>query len=174
MLPYLKRDNFIDYLQRWLWDNPYEWWDWTDLRNFRAIEDWCLGSLQYPLNVKPFERIGDYMSYTNNWTFANVRMTKADLPRLREFMQNYDDDPVAAILDVLGSGYKVSISWLDEQQSFVVTLTGTERSKHNQQTSMTTWSDDLQEAFAMAAFKHFVLCEAQEWQDYENASQNWG
>ncbi len=108
------------------------------------------------------------------WEFATIRLTEADKVPLQEYVHTHDNDPENILQELLSAGFKVSISFVDDQSAFVVTISGSERSKRNQGWSLSSWSDDFWEAVSMAGYKHFVLCDGKDWADLDKGKSSWG
>ncbi len=106
-------------------------------------------------------------------TFVNIQLTAEDRPRLESFDKQYGNDTTKHLMDLTGSGYKISMRWVEEKQSFCVTLIGHKSMKRNQNFSMSSFSDDLHEAIVMANYKDAMICDGGEWDKHAQDS-NWG
>jgi hypothetical protein len=108
------------------------------------------------------------------WNFATIRLVETDRVPLQEYLKENDNDPENVLQELLSAGLKVSVSYVDDQSAFVVTISGSERSKRNQNWSLSSWSDDMWEAVAMSGYKHFVLCDGKDWADLDKGKSSWG
>lgn len=108
-----------------------------------------------------------YMARKDIWTFANVNLTAEDDKEIDIFVKARDNDVLGVLIELLASGYKTSFAWIDKQNSFVVTVSGTERSSLNKGTSMTAWSDSLNDAIMVLGYKVFIKTEGDDWLKYE-------
>lgn len=110
----------------------------------------------------------------SNWKIINVRLKKEDKPALEAFADSVENDVFHVIDEVLSQGYKLSISWVDAQNSYVVSVSGTDRAKYNKGCTITSWSDEVSEAIMMMGYKVLVLGEKKAWVDLDMPEENWG
>lgn len=113
------------------------------------------------------------MARYNQKQFATVTLEKADEKKLVEWAEGNSVTGISSLQDLTADGYKISIAWVDSNQSFCCSLIGTEVSKPNRDAILTSWSDDLEEALVMSAYKHFVVCDGGEW-PVNDQSSRWG
>jgi hypothetical protein len=75
------------------------------------------------------------------------------------------ENPIA--MDILRSfteqGFKVSLVYVIEQNSFCFSVIGTEDTKLHKKMILTSWSDQIEEAILIAAYKHFIMCDSGAW-----------
>ncbi|AXH79574.1 MAG: hypothetical protein [Circular genetic element sp.] len=114
------------------------------------------------------------MASKMDWTFVEIKLGQDDKPALEEFLTEYDNDPLEILDDISELGYKVSISYVDDQSSYVVTVSGTKRSGLNNKQSVTSWSNNLAEACTMAGYKVLVIAKNKDWVEFETGNANWG
>lgn len=107
------------------------------------------------------------------WEFININLIKDDRPKVDEFAKLWKNDIQSVVIELLTLGYKVSFSWVDAQNSYVVSVSGTDRSKHNNGYTLSSWSDDLAECIMMAGYKVLVIAVAGTWLDYQTDSATW-
>lgn len=110
----------------------------------------------------------------SEWQFANVKLTEKDKPKLIRFSGEFDDNPMNILTEIASRQYKLSVSWVDKQNSFVVSVSGTENSKINNGVTMTSWSDDVEEAIFMTGYKVLEVTQDGVWLEYAEESSNWG
>lgn len=122
-----------------------------------------------------------YVSYDNwkddimaVWEFVEIKLDKEDKKPLAEYMKELNDDPVEMLTAISALGYKVSVSWVDKQNSFVVSVSGRKDTKYNNGLSVSSWSDNLIEAIGMAAYKVIKLTDSGDWKEHATESSNWG
>jgi len=113
-----------------------------------------------------------YLAYRTA-TFAAVSIGAKDEKKFTEWAQSNSVTPVEAANALLGRGYKISISWVVNSNAFCVSLIGTPTSKTNDGVIMTSWSDDLEEAILIAAYKHLEMCGDGAWPTRDD-TQRWG
>lgn len=110
----------------------------------------------------------------SEWQFIDVKLETEDKPKLEKFAKEYKLDVEAILTEISAMGYKLSISYVDKQNSFVVSVSGNDRTKHNNGCTMTSWSDDVIEALFMAAYKVIVVTDRGIWSEYATDTSNWG
>lgn len=126
----------------------------------------------------------DHLTYTDEvffmarlkfeWDFINVKLSEKDKPKLEKFADKFNEDLEALMDEIVTLGYKVSTSYVDKQNSFVVTVSGSENSKFNNKCSMTSWSSSWVEAMFMMGYKVLEVTQGGEWKDFAQESDNWG
>lgn len=124
---------------------------------------------------RPLEHIEVISKMAKNWQkdFASIPLSEKDKEPLRLYTEELEGNPFVALENLLGLGYKVSILWSENSMSFIVSVIGTEDTKYNQTKVLSSFTDALEEAFFMAAYKHFILAEAGEWPT-EKDNARWG
>ena len=106
--------------------------------------------------------------------FINLRLTIADRNSVEKFASEFKDDAFAVLEELHIRGYKVSSSWIDKQNAYVVSVTGTERSQKNEHATITSWSDDLKECVFLAGYKVLVIAGDKDWTSLDESVSNWG
>lgn len=143
----------------------------SPLRNYETIRSIlsCLMLDERVLTYNGFyyTELEYIMAKTGIWEFANVNLTSDDDKEIDKYVKSRDDDYLGTIIELLSTGYKISFAWIDKQNSFVVTVSGTERSVINKGVSMTAWSDDLPDAIMVLGYKVFIKTKGTAWLDYE-------
>lgn len=109
-----------------------------------------------------------------DWTFIELKLEKADLERMHAFLNDYDDDVMQAVEDVLELGYKVSVSWVSTHNAYCCTVSGNDKTAENNKKSITSWSDSLLEAHAIMAYKTLHVCKGGSWEGHATEAFNWG
>lgn len=109
-----------------------------------------------------------------DWNFVNIKLTAEDKPKLEKYAKEHKLDVVSALTAIASYGYKFSLSFVDDSNSWVASVSGSDRSKHNNKATMTSWSDDPAEAIFMAAFKCDVITQGEDWKEFEQENSNWG
>jgi len=109
----------------------------------------------------------------NGWAFANVRMSKEQREDFLVWQEGILEDTVEVVTSVLLTGYKMSIKWDGENETWVVTLTGTEMTRTNDKTSMSARHQDLTTALLLSVYKHVVICGSSAWNTAAD-EENWG
>lgn len=109
-----------------------------------------------------------------NWTFIHYKIPREDESKLKDYIKSCKDSVDTPITVFASQGYKISISWVDDKNSYVVTVSPKEGSKVNSKSSLPSWSDDWQEAIFMCGYKHEVLCDGGDWTPLLDKDDNWG
>jgi len=109
-----------------------------------------------------------------DWKFIELKLEKDDKQRMADFIDEYDGNVWQAVEDVLELQYKVSISWVSTHSSYCVTVSGNEKTGINDRSSITSWSDDLVEAYAMMSYKVLTVCKSGDWKEYAQEKAIWG
>lgn len=141
---------------------------------FQRMCDWCFLTISNDIKCDFIADRAHFMARFQKMEFVTLRLTADDAKNIEKYAQSKEGDYTTVLHEILASGHKVSISWIDDKSSYIVTLIGTEHSQHNQGYSMTTWSDDLVEAIFMAGYKHEIVCDGGSWQDNSTGDMNWG
>lgn len=105
--------------------------------------------------------------------FAALSLSTEDEKRFTEWVTQQKVEPVEAMKKFTGDGFKISVSWVFDQNSFCLSVIGTKETRLHDGMVMTSWSDDLEEVILIAAYKHYVVCDGGEWPTREN-TQRWG
>lgn len=115
-----------------------------------------------------------HMAKKAEWEFVEVKLQTTDKAKIDKFGDQFKNNSTSILEEVLSRGYKVSISWVDKQNSYVVSVSGTDRSKANNGTTMTSWSDDLDECICMMAYKVLELTHGGDWTEFATERSSWG
>lgn len=106
--------------------------------------------------------------------FSSLSLAKSDQKDIWDWAEKNKVNPLDSAIELGLEGYKLSFTWIDEQQSWCVSLIGTETTKPNQDKIMTSWSNDLGEAIVISAYKHAVLCDRGAWPIRSDEDGRWG
>lgn len=105
--------------------------------------------------------------------FSSLTLGADDKKRFDAWLKDNDVSPLTVLENFAGNGFKMSVSYVIDQNAFCFSLIGTEATKLHEGMVMTSWSDDLSEVIFIAAFKHFVMCDGGEWPTRDNQAR-WG
>lgn len=114
------------------------------------------------------------MAKKQEWQFVEIKLQTTDMPKVEKLMAEFDQSYTRLLIEVMSRGYKISSSWVDKQNAFVVSVSGTDRSKYNNGFTMTSWSDDYEEACCMMAYKVLELTHDGEWEEFATEKSSWG
>ncbi|AXH78403.1 MAG: hypothetical protein [Circular genetic element sp.] len=136
----------------------------------------CKTNLFYrQIDGNVYIRLGDFhMAAPKNWKFIDVKLPVSMKPEVAIFNEQYDPNYIDAVEDITELGYKVSISYIDKQNSYVVSVSGSERSGYNIGCTLTSWSKELNEAIQIAAFKVLKYMRNKDWKEFEDDTEVWG
>ena len=109
-----------------------------------------------------------------NWEFVAIRLHREDEKKVNAFGDPKDNDIQSMLSDITSHGYKVSLAWVDKQNAYVFTVSGTDNTKYNKQTSMSSWSDDLYQAVVLGAYKMEIITKWGDWQQFSTQQELWG
>lgn len=104
---------------------------------------------------------------------VTIKLQSKHKKQLEDLASTFENDPFAVAFEIMALGYKMSQSWSDDNQCFFVTVTSTDRAKHNDAKFLVSQSDDLAEAYFMAGLKVLVICNKGDWEAHSTAD-NWG
>lgn len=113
------------------------------------------------------------MAGFGNFTFSTLRIEGDDVAIFEKWFEETVVNPLEVMEQFTGDGFKLSVTYVIDQNSFCVTVVGTKDTKLHAQQGMSSWSDDLAEALAISWFKHYKLCAAGEWPT-KGRGQRWG
>jgi hypothetical protein len=142
----------------------------------RHIEWIVEKTLFYDRNNAIFQIVkteNEAMARMREMQFCVLNIDAKTEKQFTDWLSQCDLDIEQALLEILGTGLKISCSWIDDSDAFCFTMVGTDRTKDHQGKCLSTWSDDLAEVTYMAYFKHFVLCNGGPWPQNERGAR-WG
>jgi hypothetical protein len=113
------------------------------------------------------------MARFNGSVFSTLRLEPAQEKEFTAWVVSNHIEPLEMLQEFLGQGFKVSVSYVVDQNAFCLSVIGTEATKQHKGQVMTSWSDDLTEVILIAAFKHIIVCDNGAWPIAESGSR-WG
>ena len=118
--------------------------------------------------------MGKYRSrIQQQWAFANVRLTKEQRLAFAVWVEELVNDVIEVLTIVLLEGYKFSLKWDKENESWIATLTGDETNKSNAYTSMSGRHSEPELAILVLLYKHLEICAGGVWEEAAEDS-DWG
>lgn len=114
------------------------------------------------------ERKTDMTKPNNSFgnTFVSVELSNDQDKQFDSWYEDNLPDMQEWVTNVLNDGYKLSVSYHDDSDMVIVTLSGKPEQRVNGRCSMTTWGRDFFEGVMLACYKHFVVCDGGTWADY--------
>lgn len=73
--------------------------------------------------------------------------------------QYSDMELLGWLQELVNEGYRIGLSWSNEQQSYFASLTGRDGTGSNEGCCMTSFAGDARKALALAYYKHRYVCE---------------
>jgi len=165
--------NYLPYFQDSLEDVRQDWRyvDLLDLVTSILPTQWLwwqYGKIPYLcLQEQEF-----YMSFAN-WTMINARIPESESKKLESYLKQYKGGMDDYVREIVGRGYKMSITWVDKANAFCVAVSGQKDHHINPKRTITSWSDDYIEAAGMCLYKINVTFQDGIWEDTQR-SGNWG
>jgi hypothetical protein len=136
------------------------------LRFYDLVSSLILSGLNQPgkkFSIHVYETEVATMAQFSRSVFATLTIGAEEKRAFDKWFSSDDVTALSALTELLGAGFKVSCSWVVEQNAFCFTVIGTDATKKHKGVIMTSWSDDLEEVICMGAYKHFVMCNGDEW-----------
>lgn len=107
-----------------------------------------------------------------DFKFVQIRLYEADKDTFEKWRVTAGQDVDILLARLALDGYKMSVSWDDNNSCYIASHTCLNEKDENYCLILTSRSDDMFEAMALNAFKHFKMCHDCVWPMSENAS--WG
>jgi len=113
------------------------------------------------------------MASYGNKSFAQLSLNIQDKADFTKWAQTNPQPVDELIVELTGEGYKISITYVIDSQSFCVSLIGTDLCTVNKDMVMTAWAADPLEAMYLIAYKHIVKCNRDRWPSNDTGAR-WG
>lgn len=107
----------------------------------------------------------------SDFNLIEYRLEDAEIATFEKWLQSEKLTPIAALNYCAGKDYKVSMTFVEQSESWCVSLTGKKDAKFNAETTMTTWSDEPFEALFMAVFKASIIFNDGVWKTRRQANR---
>lgn len=99
--------------------------------------------------------------------FVSIEMTSDDKKRFKSLSQDELNDLCGKTQRMIETGYKASITYDQTNSCFIFSLTCKLENHANFNLCLTSRSDNMWEAMALAAFKTLYLCPDGEWSSHK-------
>lgn len=113
------------------------------------------------------------MAGFGNMEFVTFKIS----PEEKKDYDKWADSCELSVDDVLnkfgGDGFKMSLKYVADVQSWVFTVIGTDVTKAHKNQAMSSWSDMVLDVVLVAAYKHYVMCDGGGWPE-NGKSGLWG
>lgn len=101
--------------------------------------------------------------FKKEWSFADVDLTHEQREDFEVWCNKPDLEIYEVLPIVLSQGYKISIVFKPERDAWIATLTGMDGAPFNTNVSMSSFHQTVDQAIALALYKHLVVAEEREW-----------
>lgn len=108
-----------------------------------------------------------------NHEFVTIRIRDSERKKFNDAVNGYKGTVESLVEDIVSREVKLSVSWVDGSNSFVVSCTGSKESA-NSGCTFTSWSDTMLEALFMAWYKLEFVIGGRVWVDCNQTDANWG
>lgn len=105
--------------------------------------------------------------------FASLKMPKAAKSEFETWKQENEDDFWHYLSQAMNSGYKLSARYDYDNSTHIVSLTCLSSEDVNFNGVMVTRASEIDEAMWLSLYKHWILCDEQEWPS-EQDEKDWG
>lgn len=109
---------------------------------------WYIPTLRFCIDLEALFRMAK-----PDFNLIDYRMNDQELEAFDTWSKGKIPSMVALMAELAILGYKVSFTHVSSSQAWCISITGTKDAKFNSGATLTTWSEDCEEAFFMAWFK---------------------
>lgn len=109
----------------------------------------------------------------NQWSFINTNLTPGEREHFTMWCDEMQDDMVELLVKVLLDGYKISARFDNENECWIVSLTGTDQAVFNDKCSLTSRHSTFEQAVLLTIYKNSVIAQNGKWR-VDNAAGEWG
>lgn len=107
------------------------------------------------------------------WEFRTTKLTPEERTHFEGWLENTVDDVVEVLTTVLYEGYKLTVRFDEEHDTWLATLSGTEYTSYNDRCSVTSRHDNFERAVALTCYKHLVVASSKSWR-HDDDRDVWG
>lgn len=100
---------------------------------------------------------------TSDFNLIDYRLSDTELDAFEAWVKKSPPTFPSVMAELATMDYKVSLTFVENSESWCVSITGKEDAKFNSKATLTTWSEDVEEALLMAYFKVIVVFERGKW-----------
>lgn len=109
------------------------------------------------------EAIAMAKSGFRDWQFVTYSLPAASEKDFDNWVDKQEGDKWDAVREMGEEGYKLTFVLSDENNSWIMTAVWTKKCKHNENRSLSSYSDDMLEAALLTAYKHYVTAKGGDW-----------
>jgi len=99
----------------------------------------------------------------NNFNLLDYRLSEAELGAYEAWLTKTKPTMPQCLSELAAMDIKISLTFVENSESWCVSITGKEGNKFNEKVTMTNWSDDVEDALYMACYKAVVVFERGKW-----------
>jgi hypothetical protein len=100
---------------------------------------------------------------TSNFNLIDYRLSDAELDAFEQWIKKSPPSFAASMAEFAAMNYKVSLTYVENSESWCVSVTGRDDAKFNEGVTITTWADDVEEGILMAYYKVCVVFSKGKW-----------
>jgi len=105
--------------------------------------------------------------------FAQVQLSTEDKPVFKRWLEENSADYERYFDNAVRSDWKVSTRFVEDQDAIICTFTMMDEDDLNHHVTVSSWSDDIFEAFFLTYYKVFVMYDGKRLPT-ENSGSRWG
>lgn len=98
-----------------------------------------------------------------NFNLIDYRLSETELDAFEAWAKQKPPSFASMMAELATMNYKLSLTFVENSESWCASITGKEDAKFNSGATITTWGDDVEEAILMAFFKVVVIFEKGKW-----------
>jgi hypothetical protein len=114
------------------------------------------------------------MARTGNIEFVDCRLSKDDIAPMQKLATTHKNDLALILQAIAEEGYTFKGGWYPDKQSFAVFVAPDANNRSNKNKMLSSWSDDIAEAYLMCLYKIVVVFKSGEWEVADGTNANWG
>lgn len=160
-------------LTRFAQDNPRKMLEPESVWRFSSIFYSLFNQKLSRVMYRVAEESWEIMPSFNNVQFASISIPAGDEKKFQDWATKCQLNMSEALNWFLERGFKISCSYVVKQNAFCLSIIGTDDTPQHKRMIMTSWSDDLEEVFYIALYKHIEMCGEGVW-PIQDTNQRWG
>jgi|SRR5664279_1210551 len=106
-------------------------------------------------------------------TFVTINLTEADQKKFAGWISGIVEEWPTLFSQLIADGYKVGVTWDDNNACFIASLTGKVEGEVNYNKCIVARSSEWHEALQLLHYKHLIVCAAGDWTKHQSAA-SWG
>lgn len=98
-------------------------------------------------------------------TFVRCELTTPQKAEFKKWVSSKDVDLTSLVNEILQTNHKVSFSYSENNDSYIVSITGKQEDCDNANKCVTSHAKDYVTALYLAAYKYHVIFRGEPWED---------